>query len=130
MSLKRGLVVATFMVAFTLLAASPAFAGKPSGGSGGGKGHGGSSSTATLLVSPNPVPAFSWFEVTGCGYVPGETVQLSLWTSSAITSRVSVASSTGCIALPWEANSAGSYTLKAATGARSRFVASISFEVY
>ena len=35
--------------------------------------------TAQVVVSPNPVPAYSTFTMTGCGYKPNVGVQFNLY---------------------------------------------------
>jgi hypothetical protein len=120
-----------FVAAAAVLLGAAAFSANSALAAGGGH-HGGGQTgggAATLSVSPNPVPAYSFFHISGCGYVPGEGVTLNLWTSSAVATTGTVAGADGCISGDWSTHSAGSYTLVAATGSRNTVAASITFQV-
>ena len=63
--MTRILTLVGLVCAVATLAATPALAGKPSGGSGG--------TTGTASVSASPNPAAAWgahVDLSGCGYVP------------------------------------------------------------
>src|SRR2546428_13331869 len=78
MALAEASLIAILVVG---LIAGTAFAAK--GGNSGTTGHGhhsgGGGYTATVAVSPNPVPAYSEFQITGCGYAPSDAVQFDLY---------------------------------------------------
>ncbi len=74
----KGRLLVTLVVAaalFLAVAASPALAGKPGGG--GGK-PGGSATSGSLVVTPNPVPAWgATYNVSGSGFKAGSWVAFS-----------------------------------------------------
>jgi hypothetical protein len=116
-----GTAVLTVVSALIILASAfaPAAEAARGGNGGGGKkgGGGGSTPTATLVVSPNPVPADSTFQITGCGYYVAQDVGvLFILSSSAGTAMWSalIDPATGCIvdASGW-AGSPGGATLEA-----------------
>jgi hypothetical protein len=125
---QQALIIAAAVVLLggAAFSANTTFAAK-GGNSGGGQTGGGS---ATLTVSPNPVPASSWFHISGCGYAPGQGVTLNLHTSSAVATTGTQAGSDGCLNVDWYSHAAGTYTLYASTGSRNTVVASITFQVY
>lgn len=88
----------------TALVAGTAFAGKPGGGSGasgGGKHGGGGTLTATVAVLPNPVPAYSSFQATGCGYPANAGLQFNLYTSDVTAVYGGKADANGCLYNAW-----------------------------
>ena len=67
MKFKSILVIATFLIAFSIVAAGPVSAGKPAGG-GGGKGGGKPNRTnVTLVASPSIVEVGGYVVVDGAG---------------------------------------------------------------
>lgn len=116
------------------LAAGTTFAAKGGGGGtgGGGGGHhggGGTAPTATVVVSPNPVPAYSTFQIAGCGYTPGAGVQFNLYAPGVTAVWGGMVDGAGCLtnAEGW-ANSAGSARLDVLAGSVT-VVASTSFTI-
>jgi len=78
-------IAAIAVIAGVALSAAPASAAK-----GGVHGSGQTSSGALVVVSPNPVPAHSWYTWTGSGFLPSKIVYVSgcggafnLWAGSA-----------------------------------------------
>jgi hypothetical protein len=88
---------------------------------GGGGGHqkpgSGSNGTATVSVAPNPVPAYSTFAITGCGYTPSAGVQFTLYAPGGTAVWGGIADANGCLtgATGW-ANAAGSAKLQVLEG--------------
>lgn len=114
------------------LIAGTAFAAK--GGSGGGGGNhgkpgGGSTGTASLSVWPNPVPAYSEFNATGCGYTPNSGVQFTLYAPGVTAVYGGIVDSNGCLynAVLW-ANAPGSATLDVLVSSGTK-VASLTFTI-
>jgi hypothetical protein len=107
--------IAVGLLAAALVSGS-ALAGKPSGSGGGGKGGGkpggGATPTAQVFVAPNPVPAYSEFRITGCGYTPNAGVQFNLYAPGVTAVWGGMVDGNGCLfnAVGW-ANSPGSATL-------------------
>lgn len=102
-AIARGSLIALLVVA---LAAGTAFAAKGGGGSKtngghGGSKHGGTGSTATVSVSPNPVPAYSEFQAVGCGYPANAGVQLNLYTSDVTAVYGGIVDANGCLYNAW-----------------------------
>ena len=123
--------LAVGLLAAALVSGSVA-AGKPSGGGGGGgKGGGkpGGTLTAQVVVSPNPVPAYSTFTLTGCGYKPNAGVQINLYAPGVTAVWGSLVDGNGCLldATGW-ASSPGSARLDVLEGSVTR-VASTTFEI-
>jgi len=88
-------IVAVVVIVASTLAAGPALAAK--GGKGGNGGHGGNT-TATLTVSPNPVPLGAPYLISGCGYTYGKSVALVTVYPDGHGSVIGVAVGTdGCI---------------------------------
>ena len=127
---RSRLAFVVLLVALTVsaLTAAPALAAK-----GGGRGGGSVSSGATLLVSPNPVPANSSYHISGCGYTVGVTVLLNMVQGDGtVAATGAVPGSDGCIGIDWNTNAPGTYTLKAYQqpwGAKLNLVASTTFAV-
>jgi hypothetical protein len=113
------------------LVSGSAAAGKGSGGGGKGGGKPGGSGTLTgqVVVSPNPVPAYSQFRITGCGYVPNGGVQFNLYSAGGTAVWGGVVDASGCLynASGW-ANSAGSARLDVLAGSVTT-VASTTFTI-
>ncbi len=95
-AILEGAIIATLVVG---LLAGTAFAGKPGGAAGGGGHHkpGGGTLTATVVVSPNPVPANSSFGITGCGYTPSAGVQFNLYAPGVTAVWGGMADGSGCL---------------------------------
>jgi hypothetical protein len=91
--------------------------------------HGGGSMTATVSVSPNPVPAFSEFVLRGCGYTPGAGVQFNLYEQGGVAVWGGLADASGCLtnASGWSAG-AGSARLDVLQGSTT-LVASTTFTI-
>ena len=113
------------------LMAGTAFAAKPTAGTGGHghKGGGGTTGTATLVVAPNPVPANSTFQISGCGYTPSAGVQFNLYSPGVTAVWGGIADSSGCLynATGW-ASASGSAKLDVLEGSVT-LVASMSFQI-
>lgn len=119
------------------LIAGTAFAGK--GGGGGKPGGGGTAchgkncpptvvGNATLAVSPNPVPAYSDFQYSGCGYTPNVGVQFNLYAPGVTHIWAQTADSTGCLTgFSW-ASGPGSARLDALEGSTT-LVARTTFTI-
>lgn len=119
--LLQAMLIASLLVA---LVAGTAFAGK-----GGGKKPGVTPLPATVVVAPNPVPAYSTFQITGCGYKPNTGVQFTLYAPGVTAVWGGTADGSGCLvnASGW-ANAAGSAKLDVLEGSVTK-VASVSFTI-
>ena len=113
--------IAVGLLAAALVSGSAA-AGKPSGGGGGGgggKGGGkpGGTLTGQVVVSPNPVPAYSTFVIAGCGYKPNIGLQFTLRAPDMTGVWGGMTDANGCLwnATGW-ANAPGSATLEVLEG--------------
>ena len=131
-AVAEGALIALLVVG---LAAGTTFAAKGGGGGGGTGGHGkpgggGSAGTATLVVSPNPVPASSNFLVTGCGYTPGAGVQFNLYAPGSTSVWAMTANSSGCLptGYGWAPGTPGTARLDALQGSVT-LVASTTFTI-
>jgi hypothetical protein len=128
-ALEASLITA---LTFGLIAGS-AFAAKGGGGSKPSGGHGGHSGgsgtlTATLTVAPNPTPAYSDFQYSGCGYTPNAGVQFNLYAPGVTHIWAQTADSGGCITgFSW-ASAPGSARLDALAGSTT-LVASTTFTI-
>jgi hypothetical protein len=109
------------------LMAGSAFAAK--GGNGGHHKPGPVTGTATLAVSPNPVPAYSTFQISGCGYTPSAGVQFNLYAPGVTAVWGGIADSSGCLfnAEGW-ANASGGARLDVLAGSTT-LVASQTFTI-
>jgi hypothetical protein len=126
-ALLEGALISLLVVG---LIAGTAFAGRGGQSTGGGKGHnGGGTLTATVRVSPNPVPANSEFTISGCGYLPGKGVQFNLYLSGGTAVWGGMADGNGCLtnAVGW-ASDAGSARLDVLEGSTTK-VASTTFSI-
>ena len=121
---RRGRIFLTALTVGLLTAAlvsGSAVAGRGGGGAGGGKGGGkpGGSGTLTaqVVVSPNPVPAYSTFVITGCGYKPNIGLQFTLHASDMTGVWGGMTDANGCLwnATGW-ANAPGSAILEVLEG--------------
>jgi hypothetical protein len=123
LALLEAMLVASLLV---VLVSGTAFAAK---GGGGKKGGGGATLTATVVVAPNPVPAYSTFQITGCGYKPNSGVQFTLYAPGVTAVWGGTADGSGCLvnASGW-ANAAGSAKLDVLEGSVTK-VASTSFTI-
>jgi hypothetical protein len=121
LALLEAMLIASLLV---VLVSGTVFAGK-----GGGKGGGGTPLTATVAVAPNPVPAYSAFQVTGCGYKPNAGVQFNLYAPGVTAVWGGTANSSGCLvnATGW-ASAAGSARLDVLQGSVTK-VASVTFSI-
>ena len=122
--LKTAVLVAAIAFAASAITASPVQAGR---------GPRPSTTSATLTVSPNPVPAYSTYHIAGCGYALGVTVLLNMVQGNGtVAATGAVPGSDGCISLDWNTNAPGTYTLKAYQqpwGAKLNLMASTTFAV-
>lgn len=127
-ALLEGALVSLLVVG---LIAGTAFAGKGAHSAGGGKGghNSGGTLTATVRVSPNPVPANSEFTISGCGYLPGKGVQFNLYVSGGTAVWGGMADGNGCLtnAVGW-ASDASSARLDVLEGSTTK-VASTTFSI-
>jgi len=82
----------------------------------------------TLVVSPNPVPAYSSFHVDGCGYT-GTAVQMNLVQPTGVAAWAESVGSDGCTHFDYSVNGPGAYTLNAYQGLNFTLMASVSFSV-
>jgi hypothetical protein len=106
-----------------------ALAGRPSGGGGGHGGKGGSYS-ATLVVTPNPVPAGgAMFSVTGSGFPQSGMVGISIANPGCCLAFNVAADSSGSISFSYTTGSAGSYVIKAYKYGTTTIVAQTTFTV-
>ena len=126
-----GSAIAVGLLAAALVSGS-VLAGKPSGGGGGkggGKPGGSGTLTAQAVVAPNPVPAYSEFRVTGCGYPANAGVQFTLYAPGGTAVWGGMVDATGCLynAVGW-ANAPGSATLHVLLNSVTR-VASATFTI-
>jgi hypothetical protein len=123
-TLEAGLITA---LTFGLIAGS-VFAAKGGNGGHGKPGGGGGTLTATLTVAPNPVPSYSDFQYSGCGYTPGAGVQFNLYAPGVTHIWAQTADSGGCITgFSW-ASAPGSARLDALAGSTT-LVASTTFTI-
>jgi hypothetical protein len=83
-----------------------------------GKAPGPTSTGATLTASPNPVPAWSQYSLSGCGYVAGKQVTIVINNGTFFSAGLD---SAGCL-LPvsWWTSGPGSYRIDAYQTLRSR----------
>ena len=112
----------------TALAAKGGVKGKP-GGNGGNGGNG--ETYATLTVSPNPAPAWTWFQAEGCGYVTGKVVNILVKSGATAFFGVGV-DANGCISFMHSTGAPGTYTVEAhqnLKGKKQTLMASITFAV-
>jgi len=125
LALLEAMLIASMLV---VLVAGTAMAGKPTS-SGGKKGGGGTTLTATVVVAPSPVPAYSTFTITGCGYKPNAGLQFNLYAPGGTAVWGGMADANGCLVngSGW-ANAAGSARLDVLEGSITK-VASISFTI-
>ena len=128
MAVLEGALIAALVVG---LMAGTAFAARGGGGGGGGHGKPGGGAivgTATLVVSPNPVPAYSDFQYSGCGYTPDAGVQFNLYAPGVTHIWAQTANSAGCITgFSW-ASAPGSARLDALAGSTT-LVARTTFTI-
>ena len=114
---RRGRMIINAVVIGLLAAAlvsGTAAAGKGTGGGkGGGKPGGSGTLTGQLVISPNPVPAYTEFAITGCGYKPNLGYQFTLRSPGVTAVWGGMTDGNGCLwnATGW-ANAAGSATLE------------------
>jgi len=81
-----------------------------------------------LTVAPNPVPSYSDFQYSGCGYTPGAGVQFNLYAPGVTHIWAQTADSGGCITgFSW-ASAPGSARLDALAGSTT-LVASTTFTI-
>jgi hypothetical protein len=126
-AIAEGALIALLVVG---LMASTAFAAKPTAGTGshGHKGGGGTTGTATLVVSPDPVPANSDFQYSGCGYTPDVGIQFNLYAPGVTHIWAQTADNAGCVTgFSW-ASAPGSARLDALEGSTT-LVASTTFTI-
>lgn len=107
--MTRRITLAALLGALLLVLVPAAVAGKP----------GGSTSTAaTLKASPNPVPAWSQYSLSGCGYVTGKQVSFVVNTTEFFATAVD---SNGCLVpVKWWVSGPGSYRIDAFQRLRGR----------
>jgi hypothetical protein len=122
----EGALIAMLVVA---LMAGTAVAGRGGGGAKGGGGKPGGTLTAQVVVSPNPVPAYGTFTMTGCGYTPNVGLQFNLYAPGSTSVWGGTADGNGCLMNPtgW-AGAAGSARLDVLERSVTR-VASTTFEI-
>lgn len=121
-----------------LAGTQPVAAGRGGGhGGGGGGGSGGgecrgkkcTTPTAQVTVTPNPVPSYSEFSITGCGYTPGVGLQFNLYSASGTAIWGGTADTSGCIAsVSGWANAPGSARLDVLEGSVT-LVATTTFTI-
>lgn len=93
------------------------------------RGHSWRLSDPTLSASPNPVQTGAQYSVSGCGYAPGEQVNVLInqWTFLATG-----AGADGCVSFTWWAGSPGTYTIEAyqsLTGGKQTLLGSTTLNV-
>lgn len=112
------------------LAAKGGIKGKPGGNGNGGNGDNGA--TATLAVSPNPVPAYGFFHAQGCGYVVGKVVNVYLLDGKTTRFGAVAVDANGCISFDWDTGAPATYKLEASQNLKGKtqtLMASTTFEV-
>jgi hypothetical protein len=125
-ALLEGALIAMLVVG---LIAGTAFAGKggATGNKGGGK-TGGTTLTAKVVVTPSPVPAYSTFTATGCGYTPNGGVQFNLYAPGVTAVWGGTADANGCLSSSGWASAPGSARLDVLEGSVTK-VASTTFQI-
>lgn len=98
-------VVFSLALVMSALTAGSVFAAK-------GHGGGGTTTNATLLVSPNPAPAYSYVQISGCGYDPGVWVEITVQGPVALGFTSALTDSSGCFSHSWWSGDRYTYTVK------------------
>jgi hypothetical protein len=125
-AILEGALIAALVVG---LVAGTAFAARGGGGSHKPRGGGGVTGNATLVVAPNPVPAYSSFQATGCGYTPNAGLQFTLYSTGVTAVYGGTADGGGCLSnVELWANAAGSARPDVLEGSVTK-VASTSFMI-
>jgi len=129
MSTSKILRSAALLGAVVVLGAAALSAGGADAAKGGKHGAHQTGGGATLVITPNPVAAYSSFHVDGCGYT-GTTVQMNLVQPAGVAAWAEPVGTDGCTHFDWSANGAGAYTLNAYQGQNWTLMASAPFSVY
>ncbi len=113
------LVIFTLALAMSALTVGSAFAAK------GGKSGGGSGGTtnATLSVAPNPAPAYSYVQLSGCGYATGVWIDITVQQPVSLGFTSALTDGSGCFSHSWWVPGPYTYTVQsyeAASGANQR----------
>jgi hypothetical protein len=108
---RHFIVVFTLALAISALTVGSAFAAK-----------GGNTSSPTLTVSPNPAPANSVIQVSGCGYTVGAPTELVFYTPTATDFAGIPVDSNGCIATYLGVTVAGSYSVQISQDPNNKWV--------
>jgi hypothetical protein len=106
------------------LMAGTAFAAKPGSATG---------SAAALSITPNPIPAWSSFHGSGCGYTVGKQVNINVYSPTWQAGFPVGVDASGCMTFMFYVDGAGSYTItssQAAKGHRQTQIASVVVSVY
>jgi len=111
---RAGLLSAVFTLALvtSAVSASPAFAAK---------GHGGTTpQAASLTVNPNPAPAYTYVQISGCGYDPGVWVEITVQGAVALGFTSALTDSSGCFSHDWWTGDPYSYLVSTYENASAR----------
>jgi hypothetical protein len=99
-------------LAFAAVDATPTLAANGKGGT--------SSSSATLIVTPNPTPAYTYVQISGCGYAPGVWVEITVQGPVGLGFTSALSDSTGCISHSWWVGDPFTYTATTYENASSK----------
>jgi hypothetical protein len=105
-------VVFTLALVTSAVTASAAFAAKGRGGSTPGN--------ASLTVNPNPATAYTYVQISGCGYDPGVWVEITVQGPVALGFTSALTDSAGCFSHDWWTGDPYSYLVSAYENASAR----------
>jgi hypothetical protein len=97
-----GMVISLALI-MSALAVDSAFAAK---------GRGGTGTKATLIITPNPAPAFTYVQISGCGYDPAVWVDITVQEPLALGFTSALTDSSGCFSHSWWDGDPYTYTVK------------------
>ena len=118
MRFKNVLVIATFMIAFSIVAAGPVSAGKPAGAGGGGKGGGKPPRTSvTLVATPSTVDVGGYVVVDGAGLQANSLYYVGINSTLEWYQVPTNAEGKFSYAFPQQFNWPGTYSICVAAGA-------------
>ena len=93
-AVAEGALIALLVVG---MMAGTTLAAKNTAGGHGKPGGGGSGGTATLVVSPNPVPTNTSFRITGCGYTPNVGIKFVQYNPDGTAVFGGMTDAAGCV---------------------------------
>jgi hypothetical protein len=122
------IIIATAVVAVSLLAfgATPALAakgGKPSSG-------GSTTTSATCAVSPNPVAAGAQFVISGSKFAPSQFLTLAIKSAAGTSFVWTQADANGNLSKAWQVQTAGSNSVKVYNSTNNALLATCGFTSY